>query len=49
MQAAHEGLDSHGFGMSSVRIICGTQDIHVELEQKLTEFLGTESTILFPS
>jgi 7-keto-8-aminopelargonate synthetase-like enzyme len=49
VQAAHEGLDSHGFGMSSVRFICGTQDIHLELENKLTEFLGTESTILFGS
>jgi glycine C-acetyltransferase len=49
VQAAHEGLDSHGFGMSSVRFICGTQDIHVELEDELTKFLGTESTILFPS
>jgi glycine C-acetyltransferase len=49
VQAAHEGLDSHGFGMSSVRFICGTQDIHVELENKLSEFLGAESTILFGS
>jgi len=49
VKAAHEGLDSHGFGMSSVRFICGTQDIHLELEEKLTEFLGTESTILFGS
>ena len=47
--AAHEGLDQRGFGMSSVRFICGTQDIHSELEQRLTEFLGTEDTILFPS
>ncbi|MBL0173924.1 MAG: glycine C-acetyltransferase [Ignavibacteria bacterium] len=47
--AAHAGLDSHGYGMSSVRFICGTQDIHKELEKKLTEFLGTEDTILFPS
>jgi glycine C-acetyltransferase len=47
--AAHKGLDSHGYGMSSVRFICGTQDIHKELEQKVTEFLGTEDTILFPS
>lgn len=47
--AAHAGLDSRGYGMSSVRFICGTQDIHRELEQKLTEFLGTEDTILFPS
>jgi len=47
--AAHEGLDARGFGMSSVRFICGTQDIHRELENRLTEFLGTEDTILFPS
>lgn len=49
VQAAHEGLDSRGYGMSSVRFICGTQDIHRELEKKVTEFLGTEDTILFPS
>jgi 2-amino-3-ketobutyrate coenzyme A ligase (EC 2.3.1.29) len=49
VQAAHEGLDSRGYGMSSVRFICGTQDIHKQLEQKVTEFLGTEDTILFPS
>ncbi len=47
--AAREGLDRRGYGMSSVRFICGTQDIHKQLEQKLTEFLGTEDTILFPS
>ncbi len=47
--AAHRGLDERGYGMSSVRFICGTQDIHKQLEQKLTEFLGTEDTILFPS
>jgi len=47
--AAHEGLDSRGYGMSSVRFICGTQDLHREMEQRLTEFLGTEDTILFPS
>ena len=47
--AAHRGLDERGFGMSSVRFICGTQDIHRELERKLTAFLGTEDTILFPS
>lgn len=47
--AAHKGLDSYGFGMSSVRFICGTQDIHRVLEQKLSEFLKTEDTILFPS
>ena len=49
VKAAHEGLDSRGYGMSSVRFICGTQDIHDELEKKVTEFLGTEDTILFPS
>jgi glycine C-acetyltransferase len=49
VKAAHEGLDHRGYGMSSVRFICGTQDIHKELENKLTKFLGTEDTILFPS
>lgn len=49
IKAAHEGLDTRGYGMSSVRFICGTQDIHNELEKKITEFLGTEATILFPS
>jgi len=49
VKAAHEGLDSRGYGMSSVRFICGTQDIHRELEKRMTEFLGTEDTILFPS
>jgi len=49
IKAAHEGLDTRGYGMSSVRFICGTQDIHRELENKVTEFLGTEDTILFPS
>jgi glycine C-acetyltransferase len=49
VEAARKGLDRRGYGMSSVRFICGTQDIHKELEQKLTEFLGTEDTILFPS
>ncbi len=47
--AAHEGLDARGYGMSSVRFICGTQDIHKLLEDKITRFLGTEDTILFPS
>ena len=47
--AAHAGLDARGYGMSSVRFICGTQDIHRELERKLTAFLGTEDTLLFPS
>jgi glycine C-acetyltransferase len=49
VEAAHKGLDHRGYGMSSVRFICGTQDIHKQLEEKLTEFLGTEDTILFPS
>ena len=49
IKAAHEGLERRGYGMSSVRFICGTQDIHRELENKVTEFLGTEDTILFPS
>jgi glycine C-acetyltransferase len=47
--AAHAGLDARGYGMSSVRFICGTQDIHRELETRLTAFLGTEDTLLFPS
>jgi glycine C-acetyltransferase len=47
--AAKEALDTHGFGMASVRFICGTQDIHRELEAALTKFLGTEETILYPS
>jgi glycine C-acetyltransferase len=47
LEAAHRYLDSHGYGMSSVRFICGTQDIHKELEQKLAKFLGTEDTILY--
>ena len=47
IEAAHETIDSHGYGMSSVRFICGTQDIHKELEKKLSEFLGTEDTILY--
>lgn len=49
VKAAHDGLEDRGYGMSSVRFICGTQDIHNELERKVTEFLGTEDTILFPS
>ena len=49
ISAAHDGLESRGYGMSSVRFICGTQDIHRELENKVTKFLGTEDTILFPS
>jgi glycine C-acetyltransferase len=47
IEAAHKAIDSHGYGMSSVRFICGTQDIHKELEQKLATFLGTEDTILY--
>lgn len=47
IEAAKNAIDSHGFGMSSVRFICGTQDIHKELEQKLSAFLGTEDTILY--
>jgi len=47
IQAAKDTLDSHGYGMSSVRFICGTQDIHKNLENKLSEFLGTEDTILY--
>src|ERR1700724_3949152 len=49
LAAAKEALDTHGFGMASVRFICGTQDIHKELEAALTKFLGTEDTILYPS
>jgi glycine C-acetyltransferase len=49
VQAAHDGLGSRGYGMSSVRFICGTQDIHRELESRMTQFLGTEDTLLFPS
>lgn len=47
VEAAQKTLDSHGFGMSSVRFICGTQDIHKELEAKIASFLGTEDTILY--
>jgi glycine C-acetyltransferase len=49
MKAAHEGLDARGFGMSSVRFICGTQDIHRTLQDRVSEFLATEDTLLFPS
>ena len=49
IKAAKKALDDHGFGMASVRFICGTQDIHKELEAALTKFLGTEDTILYPS
>jgi len=47
--AAHRALDNFGYGMASVRFICGTQTIHKELEQRISEFLGTEDTILYPS
>ncbi len=47
IEAAKDALDTHGYGMSSVRFICGTQDIHKELEQKIAEFSGTEDTILY--
>jgi len=47
IEAAHKAIDSRGYGMSSVRFICGTQDIHKELEHKIAEFLGTEDTILY--
>lgn len=47
IEAAHQTLESHGFGMSSVRFICGTQDIHKTLEEKISAFLGTEDTILY--
>ncbi len=47
IEAAHKTIDTHGYGMSSVRFICGTQDIHKELEQKIAQFLGTEDTILY--
>ncbi|MCK4672379.1 glycine C-acetyltransferase, partial [candidate division WOR-3 bacterium] len=49
VKAAHDGLRDRGYGMASVRFICGTQDIHNELEKKLTDFLGTEDTVLFAS
>ena len=47
IEAAKKAIDTHGYGMSSVRFICGTQDIHKTLEQKISEFLGTEDTILY--
>lgn len=49
LEAAKKGLDERGYGMSSVRFICGTQDIHKELERKISEYLGTEGTILYSS
>src|SRR6201989_1534418 len=47
IEAAKKAMDSHGYGLSSVRFICGTQDIHKQLEKKIAEFLGTEDTILY--
>src|SRR5688572_23069168 len=47
VEASQKAIDSHGYGMSSVRFICGTQDIHKELEEKISKFLGTEDTILY--
>jgi len=47
--AAHKALDEYGYGMASVRFICGTQTMHKELEQRISDFLGTEDTILYPS
>lgn len=49
IRAAKKALDTHGFGMASVRFICGTQDLHKELEQNISEFFGTEDTILYTS
>ncbi len=49
VQAAKNGLDTHGYGMASVRFICGTQDLHKQLEQAISEFLGTDDTILYSS
>jgi glycine C-acetyltransferase len=49
VEAAHAALDAHGYGMASVRFICGTQDVHKTLEERISAFLGTEDTILYPS
>ncbi|MDP7579306.1 MAG: glycine C-acetyltransferase [SAR202 cluster bacterium] len=49
IKAVEQGMKTHGFGMASVRFICGTQDIHKELERKITEFMGAEDTILYTS
>ena len=49
IEAAHSALDKYGYGMASVRFICGTQTIHKDLENRISEFLGTEDTILYPS
>src|SRR6188768_4145645 len=47
IEAAHKAIETHGYGLSSVRFICGTQDIHKQLEEKISAFLGTEDTILY--
>ena len=47
IEAAHKAIDHRGYGMSSVRFICGTQDIHKELEEKISKFLGTDDAILY--
>ncbi len=49
LEAAHAALDRWGYGMASVRFICGTQEVHAELEKRMAEFLGTEDTILYSS
>ncbi|KAF8287261.1 hypothetical protein TcBrA4_0010960 [Trypanosoma cruzi] len=49
IQAAKDALETHGYGLASVRFICGTTDIHKKLEDTMTKFLGTEDTILYPS
>ncbi len=49
IEAAHKALDQYGYGMASVRFICGTQTLHKELEERLSDFLGSEETILYPS
>ena len=49
IEAAHHALDERGYGLSSVRFICGTQDIHKQLERKVSQFLGTDDTILYSS
>src|SRR5207244_3130725 len=49
IEAARRALEAHGYGMASVRFICGTQDAHLELERRLSRFLGTEDTILYSS
>jgi 7-keto-8-aminopelargonate synthetase-like enzyme len=49
VEAARKALDTHGYGLSSVRFICGTQDLHKQLEARISAFHGTEDTILYPS